>query len=313
LAITIKTMKNTAILLLATASLLLPFSCGNAIPSSEAIPAKSVDSNPNFKAYWYDGKAEITSFKLTQARYGELREGTAVMVFVTEPFSKSKHVKMDDPSSAPEDQLDVLKLNFTKNFNTGIYPYSILTSCFTPANGDKSVKINSSCQEWCGHTFFELDLVGKDYNWTLNSYFEEEHGQKGKMPDAIAEDEIWNMIRINPEALPTGDILMIPSLSFLRFKHIDAKGYNATGSLGLKEGLKVYKIDYAELKRSIEIYFESGFPFNIIGWSETYPDGWSANAPLLTSSGTLMKSIRTDYWNRNGNADSGLRKELDLE
>jgi len=39
-----------------------------------------------FKEYWYAGNAEITSYKLDQARYGELREGTSVLVYVTEPF-----------------------------------------------------------------------------------------------------------------------------------------------------------------------------------------------------------------------------------
>ena len=49
-----------------------------------------------FRDYWYDGKAEITSYALQQARYGELHTGEAVLVFVTEPFSKSKQVKLDD-------------------------------------------------------------------------------------------------------------------------------------------------------------------------------------------------------------------------
>lgn len=42
--------------------------------------------NQQFKDYWYAGKAEITSYKLEQARYGELRDGKAVLVYVTEPF-----------------------------------------------------------------------------------------------------------------------------------------------------------------------------------------------------------------------------------
>jgi hypothetical protein len=41
----------------------------------------------DFEKYWFNGEAELSSFQLTQARYGELREGKAVMIFVTEPFS----------------------------------------------------------------------------------------------------------------------------------------------------------------------------------------------------------------------------------
>jgi len=43
-----------------------------------------------FGAYWYQGKAELTSYTLEQARYGEVHPGEAVLVFVTEDFSKSK-------------------------------------------------------------------------------------------------------------------------------------------------------------------------------------------------------------------------------
>ncbi len=44
-----------------------------------ATPKKALSKN--FKAYWYAGNAEITSYKLEQARYGELRQGKAVKIF----------------------------------------------------------------------------------------------------------------------------------------------------------------------------------------------------------------------------------------
>ena len=47
-----------------------------------------------FADYWYRGQAEITSYDLEQARYGELRSGTAVLVFVTEDFSKGQITKV---------------------------------------------------------------------------------------------------------------------------------------------------------------------------------------------------------------------------
>lgn len=36
-----------------------------------------------FKTYWFDGTAEISSFKLNQSRYGEVRSGEAVLIFPT--------------------------------------------------------------------------------------------------------------------------------------------------------------------------------------------------------------------------------------
>ncbi|MFT7421050.1 MAG: hypothetical protein ACI9QN_001976, partial [Arcticibacterium sp.] len=120
---------------------------------------KSHDMNPAEKAYWYAGDAEITSYSLEQARYGEMHEGKAVLIFVTEPFSKKSWTKADNPKSK---DLPALKLNFTKEFSTGIYPYSLMTSTFYPVDGSSgSLKISSSSQEWCGHTFRELKNKAK--------------------------------------------------------------------------------------------------------------------------------------------------------
>ncbi|MEL7148626.1 MAG: hypothetical protein AAFO69_19785, partial [Bacteroidota bacterium] len=94
-------------------------------------------SGQDFNSYWYQGKAEITSYALEQARYGEVHPGKAVMVFVTEDFSRSKQVKLDFPGRAGNDAVKVLKLNALWKFNTGIYDYSVMQSTFTPVDWDK--------------------------------------------------------------------------------------------------------------------------------------------------------------------------------
>ena len=43
-----------------------------------------------FGDYWYQGKAELNRFELSQVRYGEIRKGDAVLIFVTEDFLKDK-------------------------------------------------------------------------------------------------------------------------------------------------------------------------------------------------------------------------------
>ena len=50
-------------------------------------------ASPAFWAHWGDGKAELNGYRLTQPRYGELRKGTVVHVYVTEPFSHEARVK----------------------------------------------------------------------------------------------------------------------------------------------------------------------------------------------------------------------------
>jgi len=56
-----------------------------------------------FAEYWYAGKSEVAVYDLQQSRYGEVRPGTATLIFVTEPFSKKKHVKLDDPTTGKRD------------------------------------------------------------------------------------------------------------------------------------------------------------------------------------------------------------------
>jgi hypothetical protein len=80
-----------------------------------------------FKQTWYAGKAEISSYSLEQARYGEIRNGEATLIFVTEDFSADKLVKLDEPAGAT-DKMRVLKMNMNKKFVTGIYPYSMMLS-----------------------------------------------------------------------------------------------------------------------------------------------------------------------------------------
>src|SRR5262245_19023266 len=78
-----------------------------------------------FHGYWYQQKAELARYALSQARYGEIHKGESVLIFVTEPFWKDKQVKYEFGDKT--DSLSVLKLNFTRKFYTGIYPYSVMT------------------------------------------------------------------------------------------------------------------------------------------------------------------------------------------
>ena len=164
----------TQILLLAC---LIPVSCGSHLAGKDN-PALEPPSE-EFKNYWFQGKAEITSYQLKQARYGEIRQGKAVMVFVTEDFSRSKQVKLDQPQKASSDAVKVMKLNLTKKFKTGVYPYSMMQSVFTPvdlAKSPHSLKVTTSSQEWCGHTFTQLNLGSDAYSVQAYSYFESEGG-----------------------------------------------------------------------------------------------------------------------------------------
>lgn len=271
------------------------------------IPKKELSKD--FKAYWYAGSAEITSYDLEQARYGELRKGKAVKIFVTEPFLKDKQVKAD--GSNP-DNIPVLKLNATKNYLTGIYPYSIMTSTFYPVHDNThAIKVAFSSQEWCGQVYAQLNNREK-FQISSHSYFETEADEDIVLEKLDLEDEVWNRIRIDPSTLPIGDFTMIPSLEYIRLTHKDLKGYRANGNLVTKDGMSSYEINYPELGRTLTINFTEMFPFSIENWTDSFKSGYGASAQTLTSTATKIKRLKTPYWRQNGNKDLSLRDSLGL-
>lgn len=296
---------------------ILMMSCKNenktAVAVAEDTTEKTATTSPPvqplsqaFKDYWYAGEAEITSYKLEQARYGELREGTAVMVYVTEPFDADQQVKADYDKAS---NIPVLKLNATKNFNTGIYPYSIMQSTFYPVgNNQHALKVSASIQEWCGQVYSQIN--NRDaLEFMSHSYFQSEGDQNTTLSKAILENELWTQLRIDPKSLPTGNIEVIPALEFIRLMHIEAKPYKAIATL--TDGQ--YMLNYAGLNRELRISFSPAFPYNIEGWTESYQSGFGANARVLQSTATKLTRLKSAYWSKNSNADADLRQQLQLD
>lgn len=284
------------------------FSCKNEKNTTVQIPkniktettskAKAFKPNQSFKDYWYSGEAEITSFKLSQSRYGEIREGTAVLVYVTEPFLKDKQVKADQNYAS---NVSVLKLNATKNFVTGVYPYSIMQSTFYPiANNQHAIKVSSSIQEWCGQQYVQLN---NRINFELkqHSYFETTGDKFYNIDKAILENELWAKLRINPKSLPVGDIKVIPSLEFTTLNHEPIKAYNVIAKLEENK----YSLNFPELNRNLSITFNKNFPYEVISWQETFNE--------QSIKATKLKTIKSAYWNKKTKKDSILRKKLQLK
>ncbi|NIX14440.1 MAG: hypothetical protein GWN11_00790 [Candidatus Dadabacteria bacterium] len=272
--------------------------------------------NMSFGDYWYKGKAEITSYNLQQARYGQINSGDAVLIFVTEDFSNSKQVKIDNPQSVPDDAVKVLKLNSTRKFLTGIYPYSIMTSVFSPvdfASKPNAMKLTFSSQEWCGQVYTQANHKNNKYVISSYSYFESEGDTKTVLDDTLLEDELFTKIRLSPQSLPTGNIKIIPSLLASRLKHFDLKVEDAIAETIIASPTKTsFKVSYKNLQRTISIDYVNKFPYEITGWSEEYKSGFGTDTKVLTTTATKNKSIMLDYWNKNSLDDQALRKKLGL-
>ena len=264
---------------------------------------------PDFGDYWFEGKAEISSFKLKQARYGEFRDGHAVLIYVTEPFLPEKQVKADENHA---DNIQVLKLNRVKKFITGIYPYSIMTSIFYPVfHKQHAIKLSASVQEWCGHVYTQLNNR-KTYEVASHSYFEQEGDQHLQLEKSPLEDELWTQIRIDPNALPTGSLEIIPSLEYIRLRHKVLKAYPARASLSTNGTISSYELTYPGLERTLRIEFEPTFPFTIERWTDTYKSGFGPDAVRMETTAERIKTLKTAYWTENGNKDVILRDSLGL-
>ncbi|SFC19695.1 hypothetical protein SAMN04487891_10770 [Flagellimonas taeanensis] len=305
---------GTALLFVLGASCIEKKDANNSMPppttkvESEIVHPKKPLSD-EFKQYWYAGNAEITSYVLEQARYGELRDGHAVLIYVTEPFLPGKQVKADGKSP---DNISVLKLNLTKKFLTGIYPYSIMGSTFYPVHDNQhAIKTSLSVQEWCGHVYSQINNRN-NFEFTSHSYFENEADQKMEMEKNILENEIWTKIRINPESLPLGQLKIIPSLEFLRLYHKEPKAYAAEASMSTKDGITTYSLAYPELERTLRINFADAFPHSIESWTEETRDGFGTNAKQLITSAKKIRTLKTAYWGQHGNNDLFLRDSLGL-
>ena len=293
----------------------LPFINGCQNPAKvPAVPAQQVKMDAGtFNDYWYAGKAEVISYKLKQSRYGEIHNGDAVLIFVTEPFSKSKQVKLDYPSKAGEDNVTVMKLNYTKKFNTGLYPYSMMLSAFTPVDTyhhPKTLKVTTSVQEWCGQAYTQMNLAKDKYEVNAFSYFEQEGDQEFAIDGAVLEDEIFNRIRLDHQSLPTGEFKMVPGLFFARLKHEDLKPQKVKAQLLESDGTYTYSVNFEKDDRILNINFEKQFPYQITGWEETY-HGVGNNK--LTTTAELNRLLYTDYWTKNNRTDTYLRDSLGLQ
>ncbi len=263
----------------------------------------------DFKKYWYNGEAEITSYTLEQARYGEMRKGTAILIYVTEDFLTKEQVKADHKNS---NNTPILKLNATKKFNTGIYPYSTMQSTFYPVKDNQhAIKVSNSIQEWCGHVYTQLNNRNQ-FEITSHSYFQNEADQEFKLNKTILENELWAKIRINPNGLPQGDIQIIPSFEYCRLRHKEVKAYSAKAFIQKGTSTNTYTLEYPNLDRSISITLTNTFPYTIEKWEETFISGFGNNSKKLTTKATKIKRIKSAYWNKNNNKDEVLRDKLGL-
>lgn len=255
-----------------------------------------------FKKHWFDGRAEISSYELTHSRYGELRKGNAILIYVTEDFLTEEQVKANQKS---DKTVPVIKSNRTKSFLTGIYPYHIMSSTFTSLKkAHPLIKTSASVQEWCGQSYLQLNHRPPYFQLTSHSYFEGEADEQICIAQTVTEDELWNLVRLGPENLPTGNFLLLPALEDLRMDHLPLQAVPATGQLDKGK----YTLKVPSHSRVFTLYFLEEFPFTIQGWENQY----THKGTQYSSSAQRTHTQRRAYWKENNNASQALRKPFKI-
>ena len=276
--------------------------------ASSGVAAVAVANRPaGWDDYWYAGEAEISTYDLTQNRYGEDRDGDAVLVFVTEGFLPGAQVK-DDGQPADEEAVSVLKLNRIHRFNTGIYDYSLMESVFTPVSRDRyphTLKTTLSAQDWCGHSWFQLNRRGGAFEAERRSYFQAEADAKRRLSADLLEDELASLVRIDADLVPTGETRLIPGAMFSALYHVMPEPQDAVIGFRESAGERVLTVDYPGLDRQLELRFAAAFPHEVLGWTETYKG-------QRLSAAELRHTRKGAYWGQNATRFAPLRDSLGL-
>lgn len=281
------------------------------------LAAASAGGAADFSSYWHDGLAELDGYRLTVSRYGADREGTAVMIYVTEPFSKKKGVKVDDPAANRSGTFDALKLNLVRDFQTGIYDYNTMVSLFVRSDDFSPVKTTFSSAEWCGHIFEERLFKQGSVESILSSYFEDESGERtvSSPSSGITEDNLFVLLRgLRGDFLEAGEkksFAFLPGTYAGRLTKAPFKWTTAvierekkTVEIDVPAGhfsTFVYTISISGGRRG-RFHVEEEYPHKIVRW-ELAPD----------VAGELTGSKRLAYWQLNGPGGESHLADLGLE
>ena len=274
----------------------------------------------DFYAHWGDGRAELSSYRIEQPRYGETREAYGVMIFVTEDLNAGTGIKVESPAPAA-DRVYVLKLNNVLKFTTGIYDYSVMTSVFSavePRTGQEPFepwKVNLTSQEWCGHVFEEVRVGADSLRGDLNSYFEGDGRRRWSLEKPAAfESEDHLLIRVRElkgEWMKPGEerrLGLLPGLWKIRAGEAPRELVRATLTKGAVEEIEAGGVSAAAVRWTwgygrgqTVVWVEQAAPRRILAWRDSGG-----------SSGELLRTLRVPYWELQASGDEAYREQLGI-
>jgi len=273
-------------------------------------------ASSDFWEWWGDGRAELSGYRMTVTRYGAARPAELALIYVTEPHDRRTWVKDDDASG--RDRVEVLKLNQNLEFMTGIYPYSVMTSVFTPVDRwltepFSPVRVTHAVQEWCGsYSHLVWPAPGRFRSLRL-SYFAHEGERLSEVatePGTLYEDALLIQLRELDGAFADGgdwEGWLVPELWRLRTSHRGTGPVRAhitreegtTALAGREVATTRFTLQAGDYRRTFEV--ERDPPRRVLGW--TTSTGETAE---------LLATERLAYWELNRPGDESWREALGL-
>lgn len=312
-------------MILKSAGLFLIALLGAAAGATPTARAPAVD--PPFGSYWHDGKAELDGYRYAVTRYGQLRRGQCTAIYVTEPFSRSKRVKVDDATRNPKDTFDVLKLNLVRDFQTGIYDYNTMTSLFVQSSDLEPVKASFASMEWCGNVYEELRVDPGLVSQRLSSYFEDEStSQDARRPkDGLLEEELFMRLRgLYGDYLSPGQakaVAFLPSAFRRRLTHQPLRWTSARiERASAPRAVQVPAGRFSTVVYTVKIqggpeglfFVDRAYPHRIVRWEWRQAARGERLGGESNDSGELMGSTRISYWKLHGEGDESYLRRLGL-
>ena len=232
-------------------------------PKVETVVPINQETNKTFTDYWKKDKIEITTYELKEDSILVGEGSLTFSIDYVEGVNKT-------------DLIQVLHSDFLGKIHKENYDYSVMTSTYSPLNQtlrSHATKVINSVQEPAINSFLELSQIPKSYEIESYNTFKEKTKKHFILERKNLEDELWAKIRMNPNDLPTGDIEIIPSFAYWQSVRKSPNVYEAKAVLKDYLGteftgkkLKIYSLEYPDLKRNFSIVFEGDFPFEIVGW-----------------------------------------------
>lgn len=232
-------------------------------PKVETVVPINQETNKTFTDYWKKDKIEITTYELKEDSILVGEGSLTFSIDYVEGVNKT-------------DSIQVLHSDFSGKIHKDNYDYSAMTSTYSPLNQTlrpHATKVINSVQKPAINSFLELSQIPKSYEIESYNTFKEKTKKHFILERKNLEDELWAKIRMNPNDLPTGDIEIIPSFAYWQSVRKSPNIYEAKAVLKDYLGteftgkkLKIYSLEYPDLKRNLSIVFEGNFPFEIVGW-----------------------------------------------